>query len=58
MSAGLRLKPFHDRLLLADNGFGWTISQSLKDRAGRPPTLVHRPDDDLAGDKALAQRHG
>ena len=40
MRACLRLEALHDRLILADNSLVWTISQSLKDFAGRSPALV------------------
>lgn len=44
-------RALHDRLILADGAMVWSLTQSLKDFAGRSPALVQRIDADLAAQK-------
>lgn len=44
-------RALHDRLILADSALAWSLTQSLKDFAGRSPALVQRIDADLAAKK-------
>jgi hypothetical protein len=45
-------RALHDRLIVADDGVGvWSLTQSLKDFAGRSPALVQKVDTELAGAK-------
>ena len=45
-------RALHDRLISCDRQVVWTLTQSLKDFAGRSPALVQRVDPDLAAMKS------
>lgn len=44
-------RALHDRLILVDGRLAYSLTQSLKDFAGRSPALVQRIDEDLAAMK-------
>ncbi|HDS1531981.1 TPA: hypothetical protein QEK88_001832 [Stenotrophomonas maltophilia] len=44
----------HDRAIFIDHASAFTVSQSLKDIAGRSPALVHRVAPELVGEKIAA----
>lgn len=44
-------RALHDRLILADGAMVWSLTQSLKDFAGRSPALVQRIDVNLTAQK-------
>jgi len=44
-------RALHDRLIIADGRLVWSLTQSLKDFAGRSPALVQRVDDDISKKK-------
>ena len=44
-------RALHDRLIVADGKFAWTLTQSLKDFANRSPALVQKVDPDMAAMK-------
>lgn len=41
-------RALHDRLILVDNSSAWSLTQSLKDFAGRSPASVLRVPVDIA----------